>query len=148
MGIIKQRFFEEVTFLGGFTFFLILSFIFFILGHTRQAIQVILALFIIYFLTLIIRSFYFKPRPKKIKHTNFVEKIDASSFPSVHAARITFLSLFLLTTLSPTLPYILVVLVLWFLTLYSRIYLYKHYFIDLIGGILLGILTRAIVYLI
>ena len=94
--IIFDKFFEEITFLGGILFFLLFSILFLILGKPDMFFQLILGLIIIYVLTFLIRLFYFKARPKKVHYKNFLEKLDASSFPSVHAARITFISLFLI----------------------------------------------------
>jgi len=138
MGLIK-KFFEEVTFFGGVFFYLFLVVLFYILGKTDYSIILILAFLFIYFVTFIIRLFYFKPRPEKTSYSNFIEKIDASSFPSVHAARITFLALFLIFSFTLNYIYIFMIVISWFLIIYSRKYLKKHHISDLVAGIVLGI---------
>jgi len=142
---LAKKFFEEVTFFGGIVFYLFLIFLLYITGKPDYSIKLslvfIFALIIIYSLTFVIRLFYFKQRPEKIKYSNFIEKIDASSFPSVHAARITFLALFFMFSFTMNYLYIPVILVIWFFTIYSRYYLKKHDTTDLITGIILGIIS-------
>jgi len=137
--MIIKKIFEEITFLGGIMFYLLFSLFFLMINKTDYFIQLILGLLFIYLLTIVIRIFYFKPRPKKVHYNNLIEKIDASSFPSVHAARITFISLFILINFLPNLFFTSIILFLNLLVFYSRIYLLKHDLKDIIGGILLGI---------
>lgn len=139
--MIIKKIFEEMTFLGGILFYILLSLLFLIIGKNNIFIQFILALFIIYFLTFIIRIFYFKNRPKKIHYKNFIEKLDASSFPSIHVARATFIILLIIFTFLPNFYLIFLLLILYGLVIYSRIYLLKHDLIDIIGGILLGFIS-------
>ncbi len=49
--------------------------------------QLLFGLLLPFAVTILIRMFYFKPRPKKDKYRNFIEKLDASSFPSLHSMR-------------------------------------------------------------
>jgi membrane-associated phospholipid phosphatase len=139
---------EEVTFLGGLLFYLIISFYFLFKGNYNYFIILILGLFIIYLIALLIRTFHFKTRPKKVPYTNFLEKIDASSFPSIHAARVSFLFIFLSTRVFSSSCLVFLAFILTLLTLYSRIYLKKHYFIDVVGGTLLGLILSAILLVI
>ena len=145
--ILQKKLFEEITFFGGLFFYLFLIILFFTLGKADYSLKLFLGLLSVYLLTFIIRIFYFKPRPEKVSYNNFLEKIDASSFPSVHAARTTFLFIFLLVFLPSSLIYIILTLILWLLVLYSRIHLKKHDIIDLIGGILTGILSSLIIFI-
>ena len=86
-----------------------------------------------------IKFFFFKDRPNPMKWTNWFEKVMAWSFPSLHSARTFLLFLFALF-------YTNVYVALWFfffwaLIAYSRIHLKKHFYVDLIGGIVLAIFT-------
>lgn len=144
LGILKKKFFEEITCLGGVGFYISLITLFFVLGRTDYVFKLIVALLIIYFLTFVIRVFYFKARPNKQIYKNFIERLDASSFPSVHAARATFISFFLIFSFLPNFFYTLLILVLWAVVLHSRVYLNKHYLIDVIAGILLGIFSLIV----
>lgn len=132
-----HEFFRDVTALGGFaaSLLIILLFISSSLLFPLVAGSVITAVLVI-----IIRIFYFKPRPKKEEYTSFLEKIDASAFPSLHATRMVFLALLFgvhyanayLTVLFTTVAA---------LVSYSRIYLKKHDWWDVGGGIIVGIIA-------
>ena len=138
---ISSKLFKEITFLGGILFYLFFSLVCLKFLGLNLFLKLILSLILIYFLTFLIRIFYFKQRPRRIFYESFLEKINASSFPSVHAARITFISLFSIIIFQPNIYYIFLILFLWILTLYSRIYLKRHYFFDIIGGVILGSLS-------
>ncbi len=142
--MIMKKIMEEITFLGGVLFYILFSVLFLFQKEYDFFLTLIMGLIIIYLVSLIIRIFYFKPRPKKREYKNFIEKIDASSFPSIHAARATFIFLFLLMNFLKSFYLIFLVLILTLLVFYSRIYLKKHYLIDVLGGILLGIFSLVI----
>ena len=129
-----------MTFFGGIAFYLSVTILLLIFQKYTFALRLFLGLVIIYFITFVIRLFYFKERPQKMRYINLLEKIDASSFPSIHAARITYLFLFVLFFLSSFLNPILDILmgVVSLLVIYSRIYLFKHDIVDVIAGIILG----------
>lgn len=148
MGIIINLAFKELTFFGGLSFYAFLIVLFALLSHQDYSTKLLFGLFLIYFITLIIRTIYFKPRPKRVEYNNFIEKLNASSFPSVHSARATFLTLFTLLFFSLNSLYTSILLVLWLLVLASRIYLKKHDLFDVFGGFLLGIVTYILVTII
>lgn len=90
-----------------------------------------------------IKFFFFKNRPKKESFQNWYEKIEASSFPSIHASRFgVFLSsFFLLKVQNPDFFLVFPLVFLFFLlVLNSRILLKKHFFIDIFWGGIIGIL--------
>lgn len=145
--MILRKILEELTFLGGILFYLLFSVYFLFTKQYTLFLILLFGLLAIYLITLIIRTFYFKHRPKKIKYKSFLEKIDASSFPSIHATRATFLFVFLTIQLINKPFLILVSLTLTILVFYSRIFLKKHDFIDVFGGILLGIFISLIHFL-
>jgi undecaprenyl-diphosphatase len=146
--IIIRKIFEELTFFGGIAFYMFLVVVFFVLGKIDSVFKLILGLIFIYLVTFIIRLFYFKPRPKKIGYKNLLEKIDASSFPSVHAARAVFLCFFIVFLFNLSWVVDILIGILMILVIYSRIYLLKHDIIDAIGGILLGILSLVVFILV
>src|SRR3989338_4092187 len=59
------------------------------------ALKLIVALAIAYIVTFTIRIAYFKQRPKQQKYNTILQKIDASSFPSLHSMRATILAILL-----------------------------------------------------
>jgi len=90
---------------------------------------------------IIIRTFYFKERPNKYPYKSYIERIDASSFPSLHSARITFLAIAFMNYYNEMIFSILLA-ALAVIVMYSRIYLKKHDLKDVLAGAILG----AIVY--
>ena len=144
MARIIKKFFEEITYIGGLFFFIFLIALFFFAGMRNYSIKLFIVLIGIYIITGIIRIIYFKQRPKKEEYDNFIEKIDASSFPSMHSARITFLCLFTLIFLNLEFFIKAIIIAFGILGVYSRVYLKKHDFVDVIGGILLGIFSLVV----
>ena len=93
---------------------------------------------LIYLIGVPVKLLVFKNRPKKMKYKDFWEKFEASSFPSVHAARAVFLALVLCSRFNNNVLSILLFIVA-ALVMYSRIHLKKHYWTDVIGGLLVGV---------
>ncbi len=136
----KEDFFRSVTALGDAWFYFTLVLILFALGKTNFATELIIGFFVIYFTAIIIRVFYFKNRPNKEKYNTLVERIDASSFPSVHSARVVFVGLTFAKFLD-SLQINLILFAIAAIVCYSRIAIKKHYWTDVIAGIILGIIT-------
>ncbi len=137
---IKKGLWKDITALGGTFFFTVILAITLALGNTTLFIQLLAGFFFTGIIITLTRMIYFKPRPKPKEYTNFIERIDASSFPSWHAARIVFLALsFHVFFKNKYISLILTVVTL--LVCYSRIRLQKHDWIDLTAGIVLGALT-------
>ncbi len=140
------RFYKDITIFGGTYFYILILTITIILKQYNNAIKLTIAWILITLLSITIRYFYFKPRPKIKKYNNIIEKIDASSFPSMHAGRSTILFLFL-TTIIKNPPLQILILFIWINILLSRIILKKHYIIDVIAGTILGIIIYYLVFL-
>ncbi len=81
----------------------------------------------------------FRDRPKPQPYKTLLEKIDASSFPSIHTARATFISLAAIAAL--TTPFRFVLLALPLLVAYTRIALKKHRLTDTLAGLVIGLLA-------
>lgn len=87
-----------------------------------------------------IKFFWHKPRPNGQTFENGFEKIEAGSFPSIHASRISFVYLFLgyvhyISGNMLLLPTFLIVILI---VGYSRIFLKKHFLLDVMAGYLFG----------
>ena len=132
--------FLEITNLGGLIFYLM------VLGFVLLNLQFLLfwqllfGLIVNIVVVVVIRILYFKNRPKKQEFTNIIEKLDASSFPSLHTARIFFMALVFLIYFQNVYLGIFLILVAC-LVAYSRYYLKKHDSYDLFGGLVLGVLV-------
>ncbi|MEK6809115.1 MAG: phosphatase PAP2 family protein [Nanoarchaeota archaeon] len=129
-----HTFFRDVTAMGGFAASLLLTLLFI---SSPLLVPLIAGSILTAAIVIVIRLFYFKPRPKKKDYSGLLEKIDASSFPSLHSARIVFLALIFSVHFADIYLTILCTIVA-ALVSYSRIYLRKHYLIDVVGGIVVG----------
>src|SRR3989344_1900245 len=144
MKVILDKIFKEITTLGGLMLY-ILVLILTLFIDVYYSLILFFGMVIIYAISGLIRFFYFRNRPKKMSYKTTLEKLDASSFPSIHAARVTFLAIFLIKFIVKDYLFVLLVILTWLLVCYSRIYLKKHYLIDVIGGVILGIVTSFFV---
>ena len=99
-----------------------------------------------YAITILIRLFYFKDRPEPKRFSNIIEKIDASSFPSLHSLNATVFTVISIYFLHSIYAYILFAFYLP-LILFSRYYLKKHYWIDIFFGAVFGTLIAVLVLL-
>ena len=140
----KQQHIYEFTSFGGIIIYLLTAIFFLFLGNLGMFYRLLIGIFLIYLIVITIKIFYFKNRPRKYKYSNFIEKIDASSFPSVHSARSAFLAAALMNyfgnfAVSITLTILVAVVA------YSRIYLKTHDVRDVAAGIALGLALFFIV---
>ncbi len=144
---LRRSFFEDVTALGGAALTTLLALFVFFLNIVPLWYQVTLGLIIIPVVSVVIRHFYFRPRPRIEPHTTWAEKMYASSFPSIHSARIWFVAAML--SLSLKNPFIAIVLLLVaFLVSYSRVTLEKHDSIDGVAGTVLGLVVAAMMLMV
>lgn len=67
--------------------YLVAMFIFLLFKNYAVLSYLGFGLVLAYIITVFFRVTYFKQRPEKQKYKNWLEKIDASSFPSLHAMR-------------------------------------------------------------
>jgi len=119
---------------------LILLFVpFAVLGPSKIFCVLLVALLVNEITGSIIKIVFPKKRPTGQSYKNVLEKIDAGSFPSLHTSRITvvYLTLFATTPLVGLKTGFIIVILL---VSISRIYLKKHYPIDVLGGLICGVL--------
>ena len=142
---------KDFSGLGGISFYTFMIFLFYFLNRKDVSLQLIVLLIICSIIGYGIKLLYKKSRPLKkevnnIKKTlaDILDNIDSSSFPSIHSLRITLISLVMINLFSNVITLLFFI----FLTLsvgISRVILKKHYFIDIIGGYLLGILSYYVI---
>jgi len=131
---------RDATALGGSFFFMFLVLAVLVTGGFMLSLRLLFGFFFSLLIVVLIRTFYYRDRPKKQHFRNYLQKIDASSFPSWHAARVIFLSLTFGNLLQNT-YFALFLIVVALLVTYSRIFLEKHDKWDVAGGIVLGVVT-------
>jgi membrane-associated phospholipid phosphatase len=116
----------------------------FVLDAIHLAGSLLLGVVLLYGFGIPLRLLIYSPRPQQEPLDSLLKSINTNSFPSFHMARGTILGI-LLSIMFQT---------VWFLALWSlmllaigtgRIITKRHYIIDLIGGVLLGIITTTLV---
>lgn len=123
--------------LGSVPFFLIINLLTLLYLGFIPALFLLTGFIIVHLAAIFLRIIFFRERPIKKKHHNIIEKILASSMPSMHATRGTFLFLFF-AYIVKSIPALIILLGFLGLILYSRIYLKRHDAIDLLVGVTLG----------
>lgn len=161
-----QKFRQKITNLWDFPwiFILIIPFILFYLFYTNwfvfQNIDFSQVKWIIWFsacfillplmLAWLTKIIFFKHRPNPEKDTARYRRMSTSTFPSMHTVA-TF-SIFLLAALyfvdTSRFPLVFVYFVCSILVMISRVKLKKHYFLDIIGGIVYSVIWLILVLLI
>jgi membrane-associated phospholipid phosphatase len=136
---------HDITAIGGIPFYILTTLIFLALNLKQQAYQLILGFLVIYIIYFILRSLYFKPRPHKIPHKTWLQKIDANSFPSAHAMRITVLGIVLAIFFNNVFITLITVITI-ILAGITRVTLKKHYWLDVIAGWIIGILISISIF--
>ncbi|MFH1222302.1 MAG: phosphatase PAP2 family protein [Candidatus Micrarchaeota archaeon] len=110
-----------------------------VVGVNMNLLYIFAGLVFIEIFCFAIKFFYHKDRPNKEEYANLIERIDASSFPSVHTARASFafLALFFLT---PGLEKFLFLALIPIIGA-TRVLLKKHFLVDVLGGYAVAILS-------
>ena len=142
LGKIKMVFkenFKDISSFGGLPLYFFVSLLFLALGFKEIFYRLVIALFLLYIVFFVVRSIYFKERPKKLKYKNWLEKIDANSFPSAHALRATVLGLIMISFFSSVYVNFLILFII-FLEGFMRVKLKQHFWSDVIFGWIFGVL--------
>jgi len=140
---------RDITSLGGLPVYAVLFLFFLLSGNYLIAEKLVVMFIAIMVVTYAVKSVYFKARPDNRtgrKGASLLEKADLSSFPSVHAARITALGvLFSLTY--PTIAVTVLSMLIVAAVCVSRVILERHYFSDVAAGFVLGLIVGYTAFL-
>ncbi|MBS3152873.1 phosphatase PAP2 family protein [Candidatus Woesearchaeota archaeon] len=137
--------FMAITSLGTVFFYTIIFLFLFFIKEFTIAKHIAIGLILCYLFVFVLRIFYFKERPEKEEYYNLFTRINASSFPSLHAMSSIYVAIVLANHIKKSIISIFLVSIS-LLIAYSRIYLKKHYFVDIMLGLILGIIA-SIIYL-
>jgi len=141
-----KEFQYDLSVFGGFSFSIFLIIVAFIFGEKTLSIKLIAAVILAYLTTFSIRYFFFKERPDKQHYSNMLEKLDASSFPSLHSMRATIISL--VPAMHFDMPELYILSIFMIATVaYSRHVLQRHHKSDIAGGIIIGIIISLLTLL-
>lgn len=143
--IIQNNVLDDIGFFGSFLFFILNILITFFI-NIKLSIVLLVSFVSLMFFVFLIRLIYYKDRPNKENHTNLIEKIDASSFPSLHAARAFSVALIYSIFVNFNFPLTIIFLVLAISTGASRMHKKKHDFIDVTCGAILGLIVTYLIY--
>ena len=139
-----KEFWNSVTLCGlplFYLLFILILFQFSPLQHTETALIMFVALELFCFLLKVMIP---KKRPETTIKRIYVTLYHERSFPSVHTARISLLAIIVLTLFPTNLFLTSLFLLLVIFVGYSRVFLREHDFVDISGGVFVGILFGMI----
>lgn len=140
--MLREEMWRDVGALGGFPIFLLLTI--FALVLNRFLFGSLLIGFVLTLgLTTLIRAVYFHDRPIKETYNNFIRKIHASSFPSLHTMRASLLATILALTIQNILLTILLALTAAGVG-YSRVRSKRHFIKDVVVGYIMGVVIALV----
>ena len=139
------NFFSSVTLFGTPAFYIAVVLLL-IKINLSFAAKLIIALVAAEAVCGIIKFAYPKQRPIPRPNKGFFERYDASSFPSIHTARITTLAVMANSFYNDALLLFAGTALVIFVG-YSRIYLKHHYLRDVAGGFIIGAIISALMIL-
>lgn len=143
MNRLIEQFLKDIGAIGSLPVYLFLMMFLFLLGERNLAYLMFLGMIIYYFFAVILRLVFFRERPRHESRKNIFEKIDASSFPSLHSWRMFFLMILFSVYFKSAYIFALF-LVITFFVLYGRIYFKKHHISDIVFGAVFGIIQGLI----
>jgi|TARA_Y100000310_G_scaffold171597_1_gene171795 undecaprenyl-diphosphatase len=138
-------FYDQITLFGGLIFYVFVLGLCLILNLMFLFNNLLISLILVMLLSTLIKYFYLKERPKKQKKDSLLQRLDASSFPSVHTMRAFSLAFWFSMFYSNTIITIYI-LIIALLVIYSRIYLKKHYLTDVIIGLIFSVIINLIIW--
>lgn len=129
---------RDITALGGSFFYFLLVVVFLILEKWDIAFHLFIGYILIHAVIIPMRIIFFRERPHPRPTDTLIKKIDAASFPSLHAARASYMGTFFISSWGWDIMSGLV-LVITGLVLLSRHYLQEHRIGDIIAGMIIGL---------
>jgi len=134
----RTEFLQDLKALAGVPLFFVVIVISYVVGRPVFALQLFVGLVLAYVLTFGIRTFYFRVRPDKEKYSNYLQRINASSFPSMHAMRASVFATLLVLFFQNSLLSVLFVLCALGVGV-SRVLTKRHHASDVIVGWIFGV---------
>ena len=135
--MMMQELWQDLKAFGGVPVFVVIVLAALVFNKTSLAAQVVLGFAVSFALTFAIRAFYFRRRPDREEYRSFFQRIDASSFPSLHAMRAAVLWVLMMFAFPQPYLIALFALIIVFVAV-ARVYLNRHYPSDVIAGVVIG----------
>jgi len=129
---------DDFAFAGSVPFFLLVTMWSYFVGNIVLFYRLLYGLIISFVVIIIVKGLHYKDRPRKEEFSTFMEKIVASSFPSVHSLIVTGISTLLI--LSYPYPWVIAMTGILAILVYIQRYVSrKHFVIDIIGGFFIAL---------
>lgn len=139
-----NKYFSAITLFGTSLFYGVIL-LFLLRVNLPLALKTCIALFIIEVICAVIKLTFPTNRPIASTRQTLLEHYEASSFPSIHSARVTILVLLTYYLFSQDLVMVVIATCLALAVAYSRIHLKLHYPSDVFAGIALGFVVGRFV---
>lgn len=137
--MVREETIRDITSFGGLPLYLAMGVFFLFIGEALLAVRLAAGLIIGYAVVVFFRAAYFKERPKAQKYSNFIYKLDASSFPSLHALRSAVLWPLIALSYGMAALYVLAAVII-IAVAWTRVRQKRHYPVDVGFGALFGLL--------
>ena len=142
---IIEQLWNDATVFGSMMFYLFLIAFVYLIGDARLSLMLFAGFILSFAVVGAIRLVYFRNRPNKEGYDNIIEKLVASSFPSMHSMRAALmLVLFLHYYMDVWISFLFAVIAI--VICISRYKIKKHYVSDIIVGFILGVLAGYGIY--
>ena len=129
---------DDFSAFGSVPFYLFVALTAYFIGNVELSSRLAYSFLIGFIAIIIIKNVHYKDRPQKEEFTIFMEKVVASSFPSSHSMSVTILAI--LMGLAYPFAWLIIMSIFAALMVYMHRYISKkHFMIDIIGGILIGV---------
>ncbi len=139
----KNLFWKVITQMWSVFFMIVpVSIFFFFTKNYSITAHLIILLILTDWAASFIKLVFFVDRPEKMPYKNIIQRLLASSFPSIHSSR-TF-SIFLYSLIIFWFFYSWIFFIYFLLVALSRIILKKHFLHDVLGGIALSTLIFVV----
>jgi membrane-associated phospholipid phosphatase len=135
--MVRKEIIQDISSLGGNPAYILVGAIFFFLGQAKVASHLLVVIALCYLVTTGFRLAFFRERPEKQKYRTILQRIDASSFPSLHAMRAAALVFIVALFFNHWLMWLFAFMASAAVA-YSRVWLKRHHPTDVIVGTGIG----------
>ena len=134
----RQEIWQDLKGIGGVPLYLVVTLLALTFDKVTLFVQLVIGLILAFAVTAIIRFVYFKERPIKQEYRTMIERIDASSFPSLHTGRAAVLGTLLILHVQNLWGGVIIGLAALGVAA-ARVSLKRHFVWDVIFGLLIGV---------
>lgn len=129
---------QEMSVFGSYVTYAFVAAVFLLASHLKQFYQLLVAILILYAIVFPIRMLFFKDRPKKESHHDWISKFTANTLISVHSARALILASVIMAYFGFKPAFIALGALAVGMVAVSRYLLRKHRIEDIAIGLLVG----------